>query len=98
VDTVRRRASEAATETTADRSRDKSADAKKPEPPKKERRKRKFPYRKTADIEADILDRETQIEDLQGKLLLPETLRDGRLVKQTQTDIERLREELQKLY
>ena len=30
--------------------------------------------------------------------MLPETLRDGRLVKQTQADMDRLRTELQQLY
>jgi len=66
--------------------------------PKKDRRKRKFPYRKTADIEADILEHETQVEQLQAQLLLPETLRDGRLVKQTQGEIDRLQSELAQLY
>jgi len=65
---------------------------------KKDRRKRKFPYRKTAEIEADILDHETQIEEWQAKMILPETVRDGRLVKECHTTIEQLRAELAKLY
>jgi len=69
-----------------------------PDAAKKERRKRKFPYRKAADIEADILEHETQVEDVQAKMILPETVRDGRLVKQCQTDLDRLRAELKQLY
>jgi ATP-binding cassette, subfamily F, member 3 len=65
---------------------------------KKERRKRKFPYRKTAEIEADILEHETRIEEWQAKMSLPETVRDGRLVKECHTMIEQLKAELAKLY
>lgn len=65
---------------------------------KKERRKRKFPYRKAAEIEADILERETQVEEVQAKMIQPETVRDGRLVKQCQADLDRLRDELKQLY
>lgn len=97
-DTVRRRAAEAAIEMTTQPARDKTVDADKTDGPKKDRRKRKFPFRKTSDIEADIQDRESQIEELQAKMLLPETLRDGRVVKQIQADTERLRAELAKLY
>jgi ATP-binding cassette subfamily F protein 3 len=98
VDTVRRRAAEAATESIAAAPKGKLAADEQTEGPKKGSRKRKFPFRKTADIEADIQDRESQIEELQAKMLLPETLRDGRLVKQIQADTERLRAELTKLY
>jgi len=75
----------------------KDADAS-PDAAKKERRKRKFPYRKAADIEADILEHETRVEEVQATMILPETVRDGRLVKQCQTDLDRLRAELKKLY
>lgn len=98
VDTVRRRAAEAATATTTERVATKNAVAVEPDAPKKERRKRKFPFRKTADIEADVQDRESQVEELQAKMLLPETLRDGRLVKQIQTEIEQHRAALTQLY
>ena len=81
----------------------KSAEAAKPaesavDGAKKERRKRKFPYRKAADIEADILEREGQVEETEARMILPETVRDGRLVKQCQTDLDRLRDELKQLY
>ena len=65
---------------------------------KKEKRKRKFPYRKSADIEADILERETQLEEAHAKLILPETVRDGRLVKQCQAEIAELQSALAQLY
>lgn len=81
----------------------KPGDAPKPGDPggdgdKKERRKRKFPYRKAADIEADILERETKVEETEAKMILPETMRDGRIVRQCQTELDRLRDELKQLY
>jgi ATP-binding cassette subfamily F protein 3 len=100
VDTVKRRRDEDAAEAAAKpkQAAPAAASAQKPDDSKKERRKRKFPYRKTAEIEADILDRETKIEEWQAKMILPETVRDGRLVKQCHTAIEELRAELAKLY
>ena len=65
---------------------------------KKERRKRKFPYRKVADVEADIAQHEAQIEALHAKLILPDTMRDGRLVKQCQAEMDSLRAKLAQLY
>ena len=40
-------------------------------------RRRRFPYRKVADIEQEIFERETQLGELQSKLLDPNVLRDG---------------------
>ncbi len=65
---------------------------------KKEKRKRKFPYRKSADIEADILEHETKLEEAHARLILPDTVRDGRLVKQCQTEIADLQAALAQLY
>jgi len=61
-------------------------------------RKRKFPYRKVADIEAEIFERETKIEELHTTLALPDVLRDGRKVKSVQTEIGEQQEALRKLY
>jgi ATP-binding cassette subfamily F protein 3 len=97
VDTIRRRAAEKAT-TASPAAKSAKATAAKSTEAKKERRTRKFPYRKTAEIEADILEHETQIEDLQARMILPDTLRDGRLVKQLQAEIDKLRGELPQLY
>jgi ATP-binding cassette subfamily F protein 3 len=98
VDTVRRRAAENAAEAPGERETSKKSAATEADAAKKDRRKRKFPFRKTADIEADIQDREAKVEELQAKMILPETLRDGRLVKQIQADIEQHRAALTQLY
>ena len=49
-------------------------------------------------VEADILERETQLEEAHAKLILPETVRDGRLVKQRQAEIAELQSALAQLY
>lgn len=76
-------------------SRGKPASADKDSSP---RRKRKFPYRKLADIEADIHQREDRIESLHAALADPEVLRDGRRVKQTTAELEQTKQELATLY
>ena len=64
----------------------------------KPRRKRRFPYRKVEDIEAEIFEKETQIETLHERLGTPEVLRDGDQIKRIQQRIEAARAELQPLY
>ena len=54
--------------------------------------------RKTAEIEAEILAHETEIESLQARMILPDTLRDGRLVRQLQDEIARRQAQLSTLY
>ena len=44
-----------------------------------EKKKRRFPYRKPEQIEADIFDEEERLGQLQAEMLLPEVLRDGNL-------------------
>ncbi|MCR4412376.1 MAG: ABC-F family ATP-binding cassette domain-containing protein [Thermoguttaceae bacterium] len=61
-------------------------------------RKRKFPYRKTSDLEAEILKRESRIEELHHLLALPETHRDGDRVRQYKAEIAEQQEALQTLY
>ncbi len=73
-------ASDTATPNTAKLAAD--ATAKKPEREKPARRKRKFPYRKVADLEADIHDCETRIHQLHQTLASPDQMRDGQRVKQ----------------
>jgi ATP-binding cassette subfamily F protein 3 len=76
----------------------------KPEPEKKgkplrePRRKRKFPYRKVGDIEAEIHQRESRVEELHQLLATPEVLRDGERVKQTKAEIQAHHESLAALY
>lgn len=53
----------------------------------KTKRAWRFPYRKPADIEAEIMRREMRLAELQGELALPEVLRDGRRVKEVQASL-----------
>jgi ATP-binding cassette, subfamily F, member 3 len=68
------------------------------EPPTAVRRKRRFPYRKLAEIEADIHQREDRIEALHAALADPEVLRDGARIKQTTAELEQVKQELATLY
>lgn len=67
-------------------------------PPAPGRRKRKFPYRKVGDLEAEILDRESEVEHLSSQLLDPAVLRDGRRVRELQAVTAAARERLAELY
>jgi ATP-binding cassette, subfamily F, member 3 len=69
-------------------------------PPKSDgkKRKRKFPYRKIEDIEADIADRESRIVQSERLLVSPEVYKDGRRVKEVQKQLAGLREEVARLY
>jgi len=62
------------------------------------RPKRKFPYRKVAELEAEIFERESRLEALHAQLASPEALRDGQLVRQIQTEIAAQRTALEALY
>lgn len=62
------------------------------------RKKRRFPYRKLADIEADIHQREDRIAALHAALADPEVLRDGDQVKQTTAELEQTKQILAGLY
>lgn len=61
-------------------------------------RKRRFPYRKTEDIEAEILRRESRIEELHALLARPETHRDGQQARRLKEEMAREQEILQTLY
>ncbi len=65
---------------------------------KQQKRRRRFTYRKVEEIEAEILERETRIEELQSQLSSPEVLRDGRQVKEIQALIEAEQQALPQLY
>ena len=62
------------------------------------RRKRKFPFRKVHDLEAEIFQHEEQLQLLHQRLTLPEVLRDGPRVKQIHREIQSTRQTLAKLY
>lgn len=64
----------------------------------KTRRKRKFPYRKVADLEEEITEYEVQIEQLHRQLTQPDILRDGVRIKQIQKLIEEHQQQLSTLY
>jgi ATP-binding cassette subfamily F protein 3 len=66
--------------------------------PAKQKRKRKFPYRKVEEIEADIAAAETQLQELEQLLATPELYRDGERVKQTTKSFEETKERLRQLY
>jgi ATP-binding cassette subfamily F protein 3 len=62
------------------------------------KRKRKYPYRKVPDIEADIAAAETELQGLEKLLATPELYRDGERVKQTTRAFEETRARLAQLY
>jgi len=65
-------------------------------PPAK--RKRRFPYRKQEDIEADILQQESRRDEIINELSLSETHRNGLRVKELKAELEQIEERLQQLY
>jgi ATP-binding cassette subfamily F protein 3 len=66
--------------------------------PSKDRRKRKFPYRKSAEIEAEIAERESRIEELNGLFASEEVLRDGARIKELTAELDSHRSALPQLY
>lgn len=66
--------------------------------PPSAKRKRRFPYRKQEDIEADILQQESRRDEIINELSLPETHRNGLRVKELKTELEQIEERLQQLY
>jgi ATP-binding cassette subfamily F protein 3 len=64
----------------------------------KPKRKRRFPYRKVEDLEADIAAGETQLRELEQLLASPDLYRDGERVKGTMRDFEETKTRLQQLY
>ncbi|MGM0488177.1 MAG: ABC-F family ATP-binding cassette domain-containing protein [Planctomycetota bacterium] len=75
----------------------KQSGSKQEERRKPPRRKRKFPYRKTEDLEADIHACEARIEELHQALTAPEFLRDGQRVKQTKIELDEQHQQLEQL-
>jgi ATP-binding cassette subfamily F protein 3 len=65
---------------------------------KKPGKKRRFPYRKIADLEDEIFIRETLMQELQEELARPETLRNGERVKSIMAKIAEEQETLKRLY
>ena len=66
--------------------------------PKKDNTRRRFPYRKVADIEEEIFSREATLEDLHDELSQGETHRDGDRVRQINVEISEQQEAVRLLY
>jgi ATP-binding cassette subfamily F protein 3 len=64
--------------------------------PKK--RKRRFPYRKVEELEADIAEQEEEIQALEQLLASPDLYRDGERVKDTTRQFEEAKARLENLY
>jgi ATP-binding cassette subfamily F protein 3 len=64
----------------------------------KPKRKRRFPYRKVEDLEADIAAGETRLRELEERLASPDLYRDGEQVKETMRAFEEMKVGLQQLY
>jgi ATP-binding cassette subfamily F protein 3 len=64
----------------------------------KPKRKRKFPYRKVEDLEADVAAAETELAELEQQLASPDLYRDGERVKQTTRAFEEVKALLKQLY
>jgi ATP-binding cassette subfamily F protein 3 len=62
------------------------------------RRKRRFPYRKVEDLEADIQEQETHLQQLHAALALPDTHRDGQKARQLKAEIAETQQALETLY
>jgi len=67
-------------------------------PSKKSTKKRRFPYRKVADLEDEIFIRETLVQELQNELAQLETLRNGDRVRRIMAKIAKEQETLKTLY
>lgn len=61
-------------------------------------RKRRFPYRKVKDLEAEIHEREARLEHLHAMLALPETHRDGHKARQVKAEIAEVQQAVETLY
>jgi ATP-binding cassette subfamily F protein 3 len=64
--------------------------------PKK--RKRRFPYRKVEDLEAEIHENEARLRELEQLMATPELYRDGDRVKETTRTFEEIKGKLRHLY
>lgn len=62
------------------------------------KKKRKFPFRKVADIEADIAAGETELAGLEDLMASADLYKDGDKVKQTTARFEQLKGEIARLY
>jgi ATP-binding cassette subfamily F protein 3 len=96
------RAQQEAAQTGRERDRSEKASRERERPERsgaaKPKKKRKFPYRKTAEIEADIAAAETEMRALEERLASPELYKDGDRVKQTTMAFDEVKAHLAQLY
>ena len=64
----------------------------------KEKRKRRFPYRKVEDLETDIAAGETRLREVETLLASADLYRDGEKVKETMRAFEETKAQLKQLY
>jgi ATP-binding cassette subfamily F protein 3 len=62
------------------------------------KRKRRFPYRKVEDLEAEIAEGETRLQELERLLASPDLYREGERVKETTRAFSEIKAQLQQLY
>jgi ATP-binding cassette subfamily F protein 3 len=62
------------------------------------KRKRRFPYRKVEDLEAEIAAEESRVSELEQLMASPELYRDGERVKETTREFEETKARLLQLY
>jgi ATP-binding cassette subfamily F protein 3 len=88
----------------ADSQKRNSEDSEKPAPaasnlsPPKQKRKRRFPFRKVAELEVDIAASETRLREFEVLLASPDLYRDGEKVKEATRGFEEAKAQLQQLY
>jgi ATP-binding cassette subfamily F protein 3 len=66
--------------------------------PKSAKPKRKFPFRKVADLEADIATTEARVKQAEELLASPDLYRDAVRLKETMRDFEESKAKLHRLY
>jgi ATP-binding cassette subfamily F protein 3 len=69
-----------------------------PSPEKPAKRKRQFPYRKVADLEADIAAAEKKVADLEAAMQTPDVYKDATRVRDTMTELATAKDALARLY
>ncbi|MFN9371044.1 MAG: ABC-F family ATP-binding cassette domain-containing protein [Planctomycetaceae bacterium] len=100
VDSMRRAAEElkAATARETAKAKDKPSEVKGSPGTERVKRKRKFPYRKVVDLEADIATLEARVATLQELLGNPDTYRDGQKARDVKDEFEAGQQRLAELY
>jgi len=66
--------------------------------PARPKRKRRFPYRKVEELEADIAAEETRVRELEQRMASPDLYRDGDKVRETTRSFEEAKAHLHQLY